>query len=125
MPNFSKARVGDKCYHLMLGDCEIVCIGEDQIKVQSDSPLRTGWYYKNGNAFLPDETPTIYHSKPEISDPPPPKRMVKKTVWGNFYERFASGCFAAGNLYFTKEEAINMATSKVLGQFCVELEYEE
>lgn len=95
MPDFSKSRMSDPCFHLGLGECYVSHISHASIiseeyirvtKVEDDSLF--DFIYFDGRKSRGDVFPMLYHSKPEISDPPPPKRMVKKTIerWMNVYE---------------------------------------
>jgi hypothetical protein len=67
MPDFSKAKIGDKCFHLRWGECEITKIDKNKIKLNLDY----GWIYMDGRKYPEDAVPICYHSRPEISDPPP------------------------------------------------------
>jgi hypothetical protein len=82
MPNFSNARVGDKVYSLEWGECEIIKIKDDSypIVVGVDGEVVETYTIK-GFRLENHTLPSLFWSKPAISDPPPPRRMVKKTLW--------------------------------------------
>lgn len=91
MPDFSKARVGDRVYSMKHGWGTIVAIKNNvdhPIKVHLDDEDRVPVSCTfEGKHYSMDESPTFFWSKPEISDPPAPKRMVKRKVegWVNLY----------------------------------------
>jgi hypothetical protein len=123
MPDFSKARVGDKCYHLRWGECTIQYVSCD--KNQEMVRVNGRWFTFKGFETEEDLLPMLYHSRPVISDPPPPKRRVKKTMWGNFYPSLEPTQLSTGLLYSTEAEAKENAGQYSFGIFSTTLEYEE
>lgn len=75
--DFSKAKIGDRVYHLNYGYGNI-----DRVKFGSTLPIRVTfttvniprWFTTNGKTHSKDETPMIYWDKPEIIAPPEPAR---------------------------------------------------
>lgn len=81
MADFSKARVGDKVYDLEFAEGRITSIGPDEVGVELTS-LRVFYYDFSGAKKRQGYCqPTLYWSKPEISDPLPPKRTKKVRGW--------------------------------------------
>jgi hypothetical protein len=126
MPDFSKARIGDKCYQLKWGECEITNISSDGKMVKVKGGRAIGWIYIDGREWEDDANPLLYHSRPTISDPPPPKRMVKKTVWQNWHH-CGNDIYPTGPIYHNLEEAETCANliSRYIGTYSTTLEYEE
>jgi hypothetical protein len=82
MPNFSNAKIGDKVYSLLHGEAFIVSIDKTTYtRPYLNAQIPTGYtfsFYEDGRAHSLD--PCVFWSKPEISDPPPPKRKIVKSV---------------------------------------------
>ena len=126
MPDFSKARVGDTCFHIQWGTCVINKVGKLMISfTQAAYPNIYSHCWFDGTIDKEDILPTVYHSRPEISDPPPPKRMVKKTVWQNWYRSMFD--LWSADAYPTESDAIEAVVDKerYIGTFPTEIEYEE
>ena len=78
MPDFYKARVGDTGWSFHLGDFEITKILDVGFRASSATcSHNTETYDFDGRWRKADRFPTAFHSKPEWTDPPPPKRMKK------------------------------------------------
>jgi hypothetical protein len=127
MPDFSKSRIGDKCFHLKFGDCVITRVGGKSVhycQIDKDELCSTAWF--DGRNNKDDVLPILYHSRPEITDPPPPKRVVKKTVWA-CYHIGKNGNIISSNPYDTKQEAADVPAinATFIGTFPTEIEYEE
>jgi hypothetical protein len=84
MPDFSKARKGDPCFSIYgnepdeNGHNEIILginLLEDMVSTRGGHPARV-----DGHSLAGSIMPILFHSKPTWTDPPPPKRMVKKYV---------------------------------------------
>lgn len=81
MPDFSKAKAGDKVWSAAYGPGTIVNIDDDR-----SYPIKCGFeiggkiagrsYTFDGKASY-NELPTLYWSEPEIIEPPAPKRKRK------------------------------------------------
>lgn len=79
MSDFSKARVGDKVYSLLNGLGTVVSVnGGVKYPIQVEFVSVTHAYTFDGLLTKDHVTPDLYWSKPEIIEPPAPKRM--KTV---------------------------------------------
>lgn len=70
MPDFSKSRPGDPCWSIEAGDTYI-----KRVDLTSGYPIQTevGYVYTMDGKRLPDNVaPSLFHSRPEWTDPPPP-----------------------------------------------------
>lgn len=95
MPSFEKARVGDRVFSGTGGVCDakgqnatIVSIDPQHhypISVEYDRGSRDVFTFAGGIYTRQVAMPSLFWSKPEWTDPPPPKRRVKKTLWLNYY----------------------------------------
>jgi hypothetical protein len=90
--DFTKVRVGDKIFTQESGEVEVS-------KVEEDDFYAGGYWYRKDNGFqsylyihMPS-IPSAFWSKPNIEIPPPPKRMVKKTirVWATIHNLSTNG----------------------------------
>lgn len=107
MADFSRARVGDKCWSIQLGECEIRSITQNYeyaIVVGCAGDCRE--YTLNGRFCKNDAAPSLFHSKPEFTDPPPAKRMKKVKGWAPV------------------KKNINSSTQYYIGTFLCSSEYE-
>jgi hypothetical protein len=131
MPDFRKSRAGDRCYHLRWGECLITKVDAERVYIRSLPPNGniTGIFSTTGRAYDDDENPVLYHSRPEITDPPPPKRLVKKTVWQNWYHSsYDKRKFYPGTAVGERKEEVtpqSTETVRFIGTFGTEIEYEE
>lgn len=125
MPDFSKAHIGDSVYEIRYGygkitnikpgdDYSIVCYFEEAQEQETYTIDGRIWDWHIG--------PVLFHAKPEISDPPPPKRMVKKSGWLNIYPP-----------HFSKDPVVSIHGSKEAAEYnqtknliaCIPIEWEE
>jgi hypothetical protein len=129
MPDFSKSKVGDKCFHHTQGEVIIDEVREDCVRVVIGH-VTTEFFTFTGRVEETDELPTLYHSRPEITDPSPPKRLVKKTLWQNWYHRILDNddrTWTGGGIWNDKTigERIANGDKWYIGTFSTEIEYEE
>ena len=87
--------------------------------------MRQFIYNSNGAKWptdgRPDVRPTLYWSKPEISDPPPPKRMKKIIGWVNIY-KYPKEYRSSEKIYGCESDA---TTSAAVATVPIEFEVEE
>jgi hypothetical protein len=81
MKKFEKAQVRDKVYSLIHGEGIITFIASSGmiLLVQFNNGHNVD-YYSDGRYLSNDVEPTLFWNKPTLSNDPPPKRMIKKTV---------------------------------------------
>ena len=124
MPDFSKARVGDRVYDIRHGEGVIVIVDDHcayPIVCRFGESRREASFTLSGLSKSTDATPTLYWSKPEISDPPPPKRKVKRQIWLNVYLHVRGSVYVYN--YETKEKADDCATRDRIA--CIPIEWEK
>lgn len=80
--DFSKARVGDRCWDMFYGDVTITEIDRTfhtmTLSLSNNSLIRR---QVNGKIDFSDEMPSLYWSRPIFDVPPPPKRTKRVMVW--------------------------------------------
>jgi hypothetical protein len=74
--DFSKVRVGDKIWTTESEDCMVEKVDDDDSTFCADGI----WYEKDGGSPVGTKAFAAFWSKPNIEIPPPPKRMIKKTI---------------------------------------------
>jgi len=134
MPNFSKARVGDRVFcafgpDVKIGETNATILEIDRkdypIGIQTDR----GDYYQftnDGLYFTGSSMPSLFWSKPEYTDPPMPKRKVKKWVAGFYHIEGTIWCRGTGarmRLFNSPEDAISKSAGSVA--FVAEVEVDE
>jgi hypothetical protein len=104
MPDFSNAKVGDRVYSLLHGWGTIKEIRDPPtttLFVLFDTPHLYRAFSQWGGQLEDLEScsadPILYWDKPEISDPPPPKKKVKKVGYAIVYKE--NGRYVTGNIY--------------------------
>ena len=120
MPDFSKARLGDRVFDILEGDGEIIFIGEDFIQAKFNNGA-LGSYGFDGKYDPKEVLSSLYWSKPEISDPPPPKRMKKVVGWVNIY-KYPKEYRSSEKIYGCESDA---TTSAAVATVPIEFEVEE
>lgn len=87
MKTFEKAQIGDKVYSLVHGQCIIIDKDNQGLLVEATSS-KYKYTYSLCGRYLSSELQLLYWSKPEISNPPAPKRLVEKvkTRYCNIYK---------------------------------------
>ena len=147
MPDFSNARVGDRVYDIRFGEGKITSVNKSgrnftitcSFPATASFPAIDEYYDRNGKWDYRHIGPVLFHAKPEISDPPPPKRKVKRQAWLNIYpannrlSAFSGSTegskLSAGEIlyriyyYETKEKADEAANNKRIA--CISIEWEE
>lgn len=125
MPDFSKARVGDRVYDIRHGEGKITSVNNSG----SNFPIACHFpetdehetYDLDGKLVKWHIGPVLFHAKPEISDPPPPKRMIKRKAWLNINK--LSKTDTAVYTHGTKEDADRYARRYRVA--CIPIEWEE
>jgi hypothetical protein len=88
--DFSSVKVGDKLWSVQLGECDVVVVkaGTWNSIVCRNGEGNSEPYHQDGRYWSEDAAPSLYWSRPEITAPPKPKRMVRKEVeaWVNVYD---------------------------------------
>lgn len=74
--DFSKVRVGDKIWTTESEDCIVERVDDHDSTFCADGI----WFKKDGGSPAGTKALAAFWSKPNIEIPPPPKRMVKKTI---------------------------------------------
>lgn len=127
MPDFSKARVGDRVYDIRFGEGKITSVDKSgrNFTITCSFPGTDVYeiYDRNGKWDYRHIGPVLFHAKPEISDPPPPKRKVKRQVWLNVYLNVHGSVYIYS--YETKEKADDCANRDRIACVPVEWEVEE
>jgi hypothetical protein len=124
MPDFSKAHVGDSVYDIRYGHGKITHInpGDDySIVCYFKEVQEQETYTIDGRTHDWHIGPVLFHAKPEISDPPPPKRMIKRKAWLNINK--LSKTDTAVYTHGTKEQADAAAVKSRIA--CIPIEWEE
>jgi len=124
---FEKAKVGDKCWSIQLGDCVIIDTRQSlvyPIQVRNTTGNKVHSYTTTGHDLCNDIAPSLFWSKPVFEMPPQPKRMVKKVLhgWVNIYPNDIvkfTHC-----IYATKENASKGARPDVITCIEINQEYE-
>ena len=125
MPDFSKARVGDVVYDIRYGHGKITHInpGDDySIVCYFHEAQEKETYTIDGRTHDWHIGPVLFHAKPEISDPPPPKRKMKRQAWLNIYPANSMPPIIICN-HETKEQADALANNERIA--CIPIEWEE
>lgn len=126
MPDFKNAKVGDKIWDNWTGYYrEIYCVTNTYIALLDNSVLRlNGTDYDIQTSYNP---PRYFWSKPEINDPPKPKRKVRVKRWYNFGKiEYDNRPYLVGacNGYKDEKEAIKNGENSVDYFYSVPIEFE-
>lgn len=85
--DFSRSRIGDRVWSPFGPECEVggtnakvKTILNTGIEVVCDNLVPTWLFYTDGMLHWFDSSPTLFHCRPAIDIPPPPKRTKKVKV---------------------------------------------
>lgn len=114
MPDFRNARVGDRVFWWSNDpagpdqneqtNAVIISINYTSsypIRIKTDSKNKSPCFNYEGRYSAGDAHPTLFWSRPEMSDPPPPKRKMK--VWVNIYYTKSEGVYPGAIAYPSKQ----------------------
>lgn len=100
--DFSNVRVGDKIWTTESEDCIVERVDDHDFTFRANGI----WYKKNGGSPVGTKALAAFWSKPNIEIPPPPKRMIKKTirVWATIHNLSTNGILGITSDEYTAKQ---------------------
>lgn len=109
LSDFSKAKVGNTCFDIEIGEAKIFAMGLGQYQymtIQNEKGIMA-FRTIHGKKFHDDALSTTYWKKPEFEVPEMPKRMIKLKKWIGVYKQSNEEIIYSTShfMYETEEDA--------------------